>query len=143
MAIIAAGLAGFALAAGVIMEAFQKNLVFFFTPSQVAANEAPTGCAFLIGGMVETGSVLRQVDRVIVHFAVTDTAKPIDIAYRGVLPDLFREGKGAVVQARLDASGHFIAGEVRAKHDENYRPSEAVDAIKQAVKSQVQAGGVR
>lgn len=146
LAIIAAGVAGLAIAASLVLAAFQKNLVFFFTPSQVAANEAPVGRAFRIGGMVETGSVQRQPDGVTVHFVVTDTARQIKVAYRGVLPDLFREGKGVVAQGRLDAGGVFVAAEVLAKHDENYMPPEAADAIKQAHKTQASAqanGGAR
>jgi len=129
--LIAAGVAGLALAATLVLSAFQQNLVFFFTPSQVAANEAPQGRTFRVGGMVETGSVKRQPDGVTVHFTVTDTAKSIPVAYKGVLPDLFREGKGVVTQGRLE-NGMFVASEVLAKHDENYMPPEAADAVKKA-----------
>ena len=115
-----------------ILSAFQQNLVFFFTPSQVAANEAPQGRTFRIGGLVETGSVKRQPDGVTVRFVVTDTAKSIPVFYRGVLPDLFREGKGVVAQGRIGADGMFQASEVLAKHDENYMPPEAADAVKRA-----------
>ncbi len=115
-----------------ILTAFQQNLVFFFTPSQVAANEAPQGRTFRIGGLVETGSVKRQPDGVTVRFVVTDTAKSIPVFYRGVLPDLFREGKGVVAQGRIGADGMFQASEVLAKHDENYMPPEAADAVKRA-----------
>ena len=114
-----------------MLNAFQKNLVFF-TPSQVAANEAPQGRNFRIGGMVEPGGVKRQPDGVTVHFLVTDTAKNIQVVYRGLLPDLFREGKGVVTQGRLSADGVFQASEVLAKHDENYMPPEAAEALKQA-----------
>ena len=129
IALIVAGVAGLAVAATLVLSAFQQNLVFFFTPSQVAANEAPQGRAFRVGGMVETGSVKRQPDGVTVNFVVTDTAKSIPVAYKGVLPDLFREGKGVVTQGRLE-NGVFIASEVLAKHDENYMPPEAADALK-------------
>lgn len=129
--LILVGVAGLALAATLVLQAFQQNLVFFFTPSQVAANEAPQGRAFRVGGMVETGSVKRQPDGVTVHFVVTDTAKSIPVAYKGVLPDLFREGKGVVTQGRLE-NGLFVASEVLAKHDENYMPPEAADALKKA-----------
>ena len=131
MALIAAGVAGLALATTLVLSAFQQNLVFFFTPSQVAANEAPQGRAFRVGGMVETGSVKRQPDGVTVNFVVTDTAKSIPVAYKGLLPDLFREGKGVVTQGRLE-NGVFVASEVLAKHDENYMPPEAADAVKKA-----------
>jgi cytochrome c-type biogenesis protein CcmE len=131
MALIVAGVAGLAVAAALVLSAFQQNLVFFFTPSQVAANEAPQGRAFRVGGMVEVGSVKRQPDGVTVHFVVTDTAKSIPVAFKGVLPDLFREGKGVVTQGRLE-NGMFVASEVLAKHDENYMPPEAADALKKA-----------
>jgi cytochrome c-type biogenesis protein CcmE len=131
IALIVAGVTGLALAAALVLSAFQQNLVFFFTPSQVAANEAPHGRAFRVGGMVEAGSVKRQPDGVTVHFTVTDTARSIPVAYKGVLPDLFREGKGVVTQGRLE-NGLFVASEVLAKHDENYMPPAAADAVKKA-----------
>jgi cytochrome c-type biogenesis protein CcmE len=131
-AMIAVGVAALGIAATLVLNAFQQNLVFFFTPSQIAANEAPQGRTFRVGGMVETGSVKRQADGVTVHFAVTDTAKTIQVVYRGLLPDLFREGKGVVTQGRLSADGVFQASEVLAKHDENYMPPEAAEALKKA-----------
>ena len=127
---IAAGLAALGIAAALVLNAFQQNLVFFFTPSQVAANEAPQGRTFRIGGMVEKGSVKR--DGVEVRFVVTDTAKNIPVIYSGALPDLFREGKGVVAQGQLGADGVFRAREVLAKHDENYMPPEASEAVKRA-----------
>ncbi|HTE16508.1 MAG TPA: cytochrome c maturation protein CcmE [Burkholderiales bacterium] len=136
--LIVAGVAGLAVAAALVLSAFQQNLVFFFTPSQVASNEAPQGRAFRVGGMVEVGSVKRQADGVTVHFTVTDTAKSISVAYKGVLPDLFREGKGVVTQGRLE-NGLFVASEVLAKHDENYMPPEAADAMKKAQKTNQKA----
>ena len=132
IALIAGGLAAIAVAAALILTAFQQNLVFFFTPSQVAANEAPQGKTFRIGGMVEKGSVARQPDGLTVRFTVTDTAKSIPVTYRGALPDLFREGKGVVAQGRIGADGVFQASEVLAKHDENYMPPEAAEAVKRA-----------
>ena len=132
MAMITGGLAALAVAAAFVLAAFRENLVFFFTPSQVAANEVPQGRAFRIGGMVTPGSVQRQADGVTVQFVVTDTAKNVTVAYRGLLPDLFREGKGVVTQGRLGADGVFQASEVLAKHDENYMPPAAADAIRQA-----------
>jgi cytochrome c-type biogenesis protein CcmE len=132
IAMIAGGLAALAAAAAFVLAAFQENLVFFFTPSQVAANEVPQGRTFRIGGMVTPGSVKRQADGVTVQFAVTDTAKDVTVVYRGLLPDLFREGKGVVTQGKLGADGVFHASEVLAKHDENYMPPVAADAIKQA-----------
>jgi cytochrome c-type biogenesis protein CcmE len=127
---IAAGLAALGIAAALVLNAFQQNLVFFFTPSQVAANEAPQGRTFRIGGMVEKGSVKRE--GVEVKFVVTDTAKTIPVVYSGALPDLFREGKGVVAQGQLGADGVFRAREVLAKHDENYMPPEAAEAVQKA-----------
>ena len=129
------GLACVAIAAGLVLTAFQKNLVFFFTPTQVNANEAPVGKTFRIGGLVEQGSIRREPDGMGVHFVVTDTAKSIPVYYRGTLPDLFREGKGVVTQGKLDASGQFRADEVLAKHDENYMPPDAKHAVEQAQKA--------
>jgi cytochrome c-type biogenesis protein CcmE len=129
---IVAGLAGLAVAATLVLNAFQSNLVFFFTPSQVASNEAPQGRAFRIGGLVEEGSVARAKDGLTVKFRVTDTAKAIPVQYVGILPDLFREGKGVVAQGKLGSDGTFNASEVLAKHDENYMPPEAADALKKA-----------
>jgi cytochrome c-type biogenesis protein CcmE len=130
MAAIAVGLAALGIATALVLMAFEKNLVFFFTPSQVAANEAPQGRTFRIGGMVREGSVKREgVD---VRFVVTDTSKDIAVVYRGALPDLFREGKGVVAQGQLGPDGVFRAREVLAKHDENYMPPEAAEAVKKA-----------
>ena len=132
IAAIVGGLAALGIAAALVLAAFQKNLVFFFTPSQVAANEAPQGRTFRIGGLVEKGSVKRQADGVSVGFVVTDTAKSLPVVYKGSLPDLFREGKGVVAQGQLGADGVFRANEVLAKHDENYMPPEAAEALKRA-----------
>ena len=134
MAWIALGLAALGVAAALVLSAFNKNLVFFFTPSQVAANEAPVGRTFRIGGMVVPGSVRR--DGVEVRFLVTDTAKEMRVVYRGQLPDLFKEGKGVVAQGSLGPDGVFTAREVLAKHDENYMPPEAKQAVEQAQKAQ-------
>ncbi len=132
MAAIGLGVAALGIAVALVLMAFQKNLVFFFTPSQVVANEAPQGRTFRIGGMVEKGSVRRQADGVTVQFTVTDTAKSLPVTYRGQLPDLFREGKGVVAQGQLGADGVFRASEVLAKHDENYMPPEAKEAVEKA-----------
>jgi len=129
---IVAGLAALGAAAALVLNAFNSNLVFFFTPSQVAAHEAPHGRAFRIGGLVEAGSVVRDKDALTVHFRVTDTAQTIPVVYTGILPDLFREGKGVVAQGRLESDGTFRATEVLAKHDENYMPPEAAEALKKA-----------
>ena len=139
IAMVAGGLTALAVVAGLVLSAFQQNLVFFFTPSQVAANEAPLGKTFRIGGMVETGSVKRQPDGVTVRFVVTDTAKSVPVEYRGALPDLFREGKGVVAQGRVGPDGVFQASEVLAKHDENYMPPEAAEAVKRAQETNLKA----
>jgi cytochrome c-type biogenesis protein CcmE len=136
MAFIAAGLAVLAVAAALVLNAFQSNLVFFFSPSQVVAKEAPLERAFRVGGMVESGSLKRQGDGLTVRFNVTDTAKTIPVVYTGILPDLFKEGKGVVAQGRLGPDGVFRATDVLAKHDENYMPPEAGHAIEQAQKAQ-------
>jgi len=132
-AAIALGVVALGAATALVLTAFEQNLVFFFTPSQVAANEAPQGRTFRIGGMVVPGSVKR--DGVDVRFVVTDTAKTMPVTYRGALPDLFREGKGVVAQGQLGADGVFAAREVLAKHDENYMPPEAANAVERAQKT--------
>jgi cytochrome c-type biogenesis protein CcmE len=129
---IVAGLSGLGIAVALVLNAFQSNLVFFFTPTQVATNEAPRERAFRMGGLVEDGSVTREKDGLTVHFRITDTAKTIPVVYTGILPDLFREGKGVVAQGKLLQDGTFRATEVLAKHDENYMPPEAADALKKA-----------
>lgn len=129
-AIIGGGLAALAIAAYFVLNAFESNLVFFFTPTQIAAGEAPKNRTFRIGGMVREGSVKR--DNLTVAFVVTDTAKDVNVAYTGILPDLFREGKGVVAQGKLGDDGKFVATEVLAKHDENYMPPEAQSAMDQA-----------
>jgi cytochrome c-type biogenesis protein CcmE len=135
-ALIGAGVGALAIATALVLNAFRSNLVFFFTPSQVAAQEAPVGRTFRIGGMVESGSLRRDADGLTVHFKVTDTAKTVPVAYRGILPDLFKEGKGVVAQGKLGPDGEFKASEVLAKHDENYMPPEAAHAMEQAQKAQ-------
>ncbi len=134
--IIFVSVAALGLSAKLVLDAFQSNLVFFFSPTQVAANEAPRGKSFRIGGLVEKGSVKRQSDGITVNFVVTDTAKVIPVVYTGILPDLFKEGKGVVAQGKLSADGVFLADEVLAKHDENYMPPEAASALEQASKAQ-------
>ena len=129
---IIAGLAGLAIAAGLALNAFQDNLVFFFSPSQVAAKEAPTGRTFRVGGLVQEGTVKRDTDGLTVRFTVTDTAQSIPVVYKGILPDLFKEGRGCVAQGRMNADGVFYADQIMAKHDENYMPPEAAEALDKA-----------
>lgn len=139
LAMVLGGIAVLGIAAALVFSALNQNLVFFFTPSQVVAKEAPTGRTFRIGGLVEAGSVKRQPDGRTVHFVVTDTAQRIPVVYQGLLPDLFREGKGVVTQGALGADGTFRATEVLAKHDENYMPVEAAYAIDKARAASEQA----
>jgi cytochrome c-type biogenesis protein CcmE len=129
---IGGGVAVLGVAAALVLNAFQSNLVFFFTPTQIAANEAPKGRAFRIGGLVVEKSLARESDGVTVHFQVTDTAKTVPVVYKGILPDLFKEGKGVVAQGQLGQDGVFHATEVLAKHDENYMPPAAADAVNKA-----------
>ena len=136
VAIIVGGLAVLGIAAILVLKAFQSNLVFFFTPTQVLANEAPQGKAIRVGGLVESGSLKRRDDGLTVSFQVTDTAKTIRVEYSGILPDLFREGKGVVAQGKVGPDGVFHATEVLAKHDENYMPPDAAHAVEQAQKAQ-------
>lgn len=126
---------GISAAVALALSAFQENLLYFYTPTQVAEGEAPQGRAFRVGGLVEAGSVQRESDGLTVHFTVTDTARSIPITYKGILPDLFREGQGIVAMGRLDANAAFVADEVLAKHDENYMPPEVSDALKKAGKA--------
>ncbi|KAF0165973.1 MAG: CcmE/CycJ protein [Rhodocyclaceae bacterium] len=132
IALIAGGLASLAIAAMLTLNALDSNIALYVTPSEVAAGKSPQGKAFRIGGLVKEGSVKRQ--DMTVRFIMTDTVKEIPVAYTGILPDLFRDGKGAVVQGRLGGDGVFVATEVLAKHDENYMPPEAKHAIDQAQK---------
>ncbi len=130
LAFILGGVASLGIATALVLNAFQSNLVFFFTPSQIAAGQAPKDRTFRIGGMVKAGSVQRK--DLTVHFVVTDTVRETPVTYTGILPDLFREAKGVVAQGRLNADGLFVANEVLAKHDENYMPPEAQHAVDQA-----------
>ena len=129
---IGAGVVLLAGAVGLVLNAFQSNLVFFFSPTDVAEHRAPQGRAFRIGGLVEEKSLTRAPDGLTVRFRVTDTAKTIPVVYTGILPDLFKEGKGVVAQGRIGPDGVFQATEVLAKHDENYMPPEAAAAIDKA-----------
>ena len=129
---VAAGVTLIAIAAALVLNAFRGNVVFFFSPSEVAANQAPQKGDFRLGGMVEKGSLKRSADGLTVQFIVTDTAKNIPVVYQGILPDLFKEGKGVVTQGSLGADGLFHASQVLAKHDENYMPPEAAHALSKA-----------
>lgn len=136
MAVIALSVSALTVAVVLVLNAFQSNLVFFFSPSQVVAKEAPIGKSFRIGGLVEEGSLKREGDGTTLNFAITDTAEVIRVVYTGILPDLFKEGKGVVAQGKMANDGIFYADEVLAKHDENYMPPEAASALEQAAKAQ-------
>ena len=129
---ITCGLAALGVATALVLNAFNSNLVFFFSPTQVAAKEAPLGRSFRVGGLVEMGSIKREPQGLTTRFVVTDLAKTIPVTYTGLLPDLFKEGKGVVAQGKLGADGIFKADQVLAKHDENYMPPEAADALAKA-----------
>jgi cytochrome c-type biogenesis protein CcmE len=132
LAIIVGGLASIGIAAGFVLNALNSNIALYITPSDVVAGKAPKHKAFRIGGLVKSGSLQRN--DLTVHFVLTDTVKDVPVAYTGILPDLFKEGKGAVVEGKLDGHGDFVASEVLAKHDENYTPKEAQEAIDKAQK---------
>jgi cytochrome c-type biogenesis protein CcmE len=129
---VVAGVALLGAAAGLVLYAMNDSLVFFYSPSELLAKQIPGGRTLRIGGLVETGSVTRDADGATVHFRVTDTAQTVAVVYRGILPDLFREGQGVVAQGTLGDDGVFVAAEVLAKHDENYMPREVVDALKKS-----------
>ncbi len=133
LALIVGGLALVGGAVALVLNAFQSNLVFFFTPSQIVANEAPVDRTFRLGGLVQKGSVVRE--GVQVRFIVTDTFRTVPVRFEGILPDLFKEGKGVVAQGKLGDDGVFVAKEVLAKHDENYMPPEAAEALKRAAEA--------
>jgi cytochrome c-type biogenesis protein CcmE len=130
IALIVGGLAALGLASAFVLNALDSNIAFFVTPSEIAAGKAPQGKAFRVGGMVKEGSLTR--DNLTVSFLITDTAQDVKVSYTGILPDLFKEGKGAVAQGRINPDGTFTATEVLAKHDENYMPPEAQHAVDQA-----------
>ncbi|MFA7290847.1 MAG: cytochrome c maturation protein CcmE [Rhodocyclaceae bacterium] len=130
IALIVGGLAALGLAAVLVLNALNSNIALYISPTDVAAGKAPQGKPFRIGGMVKEGSVKREADGVTIGFIVTDTEKDIPVAYKGILPDLFKEGKGVVAQGKMDAgNSRFVATEVLAKHDENYMPPEAAKAL--------------
>jgi len=132
LVLVLAGIAATVVATALVLNAFRSNLVFFFTPTQVANGEAPAGRSFRIGGLVVPGSVERESDGLRLRFAITDQARTVQVRYQGILPDLFKEGAGVVAQGSMQGDGLFLAKEVLAKHDENYMPPEAAEALKKA-----------
>jgi cytochrome c-type biogenesis protein CcmE len=141
--LIAVGMILLIIAVILITKSFKSNLVFFFTPTQVESGEAPKSGNFRIGGLVENGSIKRLPDGLRVQFRVTDTAKTMDVVYKGILPDLFKEGKGVVAEGKLNANGLFEADQVLAKHDENYMPPEAAAALEAAQKNKAKAAKMK
>ncbi len=129
LALIGGALAIIGIIAALVLNALNSNIALYISPTEVAEGKAPQGKLFRIGGLVKEGSIQRQADGVTISFIITDTAKDIPVAYKGILPDLFKEGKGAVAQGKLESNGTFVATEVLAKHDENYMPPEAAKAV--------------
>ncbi len=129
MALVAAVLGGVVVSAALALRAFEQNLLYFFSPTEVVTGQVPTDRTFRLGGMVQEGSVEREPGSLTVRFVVTDYANSIPVSYTGVLPDLFKEGQGVVARGRLDPNGQFAAEEVLAKHDENYMPPEVAEAL--------------
>jgi cytochrome c-type biogenesis protein CcmE len=140
LALIGGALAILGIIAALVLNALNSNIALYISPTDVAEGKAPQGKAFRIGGLVKEGSLQRQTDGVTIAFIITDTAKDIPVHYKGILPDLFKEGKGVVAQGKMTADGHFAASEVLAKHDENYMPPEAQHALDQAKKAQKSLG---
>jgi cytochrome c-type biogenesis protein CcmE len=132
IAIVCSILAGMGIAAALILTAFEKNLLYFYSPTQIANGEAPTERSFRVGGLVLDGSVERNPDSLLVSFILTDTINEVKVSYQGILPDLFREGQGIVANGKIDANNVFNAEEVLAKHDENYMPPEVAQALEEA-----------
>jgi len=142
MALILAGLAGLAVAAGLVLNALNSNLALYISSSEVMAGQAPKDKAFRLGGLVVNGSLKRESDGLTVHFDVTDNAKTIPVVFTGILPDLFQEGQGMVAQGKMSASGEFEATEVLAKHDENYMPPQVAEMLEKGEKAKQDAAVV-
>ena len=130
--LVAAALVGVGIAVALALRAFQENLLYFYSPSQVSRGEAPADKRFRVGGIVVVGSVLREAGSLTVRFRLTDTQHELPVTYTGILPDLFREGQGIVTYGRLEHDGLFAADEVLAKHDENYMPPDVADSLRKA-----------
>ncbi len=136
MVLLGAGLAGVSLVAVLVFQAFSSNMLFFYSPSDIKAHKVPVERSFRLGGLVEEGSLKREDDGLTVHFVITDNAERIPVVYKGILPDLFREGQGVVAQGKLTPDGRFVADQVLAKHDENYMPPEVAEALAKTKKQQ-------
>jgi cytochrome c-type biogenesis protein CcmE len=140
IALVVVGLCGVATAVGLTLSTFNENLTFFFSPSQVVLGEAPVARNFRIGGLVEDGSLRRGADGLTAYFTITDTVHNVRVVYTGILPDLFKEGRGCVAQGKVGSDGVFHAEQVLAKHDENYMPIEAAQSIEDAKRLSNTAG---
>jgi cytochrome c-type biogenesis protein CcmE len=132
LVLIGSGMLALFAAVALVLSAFEENLVFFYSPSDLLAEKAPEGRALRLGGLVEEDSVTRLDDGLTVEFRVTDLANAVPVTFRGILPDLFREGQGVIAEGRFGTDGVFVADEVLAKHDENYMPPEVADALKES-----------
>jgi len=130
MITVVAILAGVGIATAFALQSFQKNLLYYYSPSQIQAGEAPSARSFRVGGLVENGSLKREPGSLEVRFILTDYAHQQSVSYTGVLPDLFREGQGVIARGKMGSDGMFVAEEVLAKHDENYMPPEVKDSLK-------------
>ena len=130
MTTVAVILAGVGIATAFALQAFQKNLLYYYSPTQIEAGEAPDTRTFRVGGLVEDGSFSRETGSLEAKFTLTDYQNTVKVSYTGVLPDLFREGQGIIAGGKLGPDGTFVAEEVLAKHDENYMPPEVADSLK-------------
>lgn len=139
---IVIAVAAVGVAVGLVLNALKDNVSLYFTPTQVYNKEAPQDRSFRIGGLVEKGSLKRETDGLTVHFVITDLHERLPVVYKGILPDLFKEGKGVVAQGKMEGDGIMHASEVLAKHDENYMPPEAADALKKARAANAAASGI-
>jgi cytochrome c-type biogenesis protein CcmE len=129
MVTVVAILAGVGVATTFALKAFNQNLLYYYSPTQISAGEAPTARTFRVGGLVQNNSVKREAGSLEVTFVLTDFQKEVPVSYTGILPDLFREGQGIIARGKLD-NGRFVAEEVLAKHDENYMPPEVKESLK-------------
>jgi len=136
---VASLVVGIGIAAALALSAFRENMLYFYSPTDVAQDKVPPGAVFRVGGLVVADSVVRSSDSLEMRFDITDTAKSMTVRFAGILPDLFREGQGIVAQGRIAPDGVFQASEVLAKHDETYMPPEVQESIDKAKQQSVKA----
>ncbi len=132
LGVVLLGLTMLGISAALVLNAFEDSIVFFYSPTDLVTKDVPRDKRLRIGGLVQQGSVRRDADGVTVRFGVTDTANTVQVVFRGLLPDLFREGQGIIAEGRFEGAAGFRADEILAKHDENYMPPEVADALKKA-----------